>query len=407
MTASWTAHSPGLLDTLAEQPLDPMLALLHMLRNDPRPGKLDLGIGVYRDEDGRTPVMRVVKQAEQILVDSQASKDYLSPEGDPDFVGAMAPLVLGPRAGDARLWGMQTPGGTGALRLAAALVARTNPEARVWLGTPTWTNHKMLMQAAGLAVAEHPFFDQARQTVQFDDMMAALKQARPGDAIVLHAGCHNPTGAALTRDQWHIVSHFLDDRGVVPIVDMAYQGLGTGLEDDAWALRHILDHVPEALVAVSCSKNFGLYRDRTGCLWVQGMSPGSVRRARANLNLIARVLWSMPPDHGASVVRTILQSSELAAQWRDELDVIRRRIGAMRRGLAVAVPQFCAAAGQEGMFSLLPLTRDDVIGLRTRHGIYMLESGRINMAGLSPATLPAFAAAVQSCLNRQKKTRHE
>ncbi len=389
----------GLLDTLAEQPLDPMLALLHALRSDPRPDKLDLGIGVYRDDSGHTPILSVVKDAERRLVDTQVSKDYLSPEGDPAFVAAVAPLVVGPRSDDARLWGMQTPGGTGALRLAAALLARTNPESRVWLGSPTWANHRMLMQAAGLAVEEHPFFDQATQSVQFDAMMAALKAARPGDAIILHAGCHNPTGADFTRDQWRTIAGFLDDRGIIPLIDMAYQGLGYGLEDDTWAMRYLLDHVPEALVCVSFSKNFGLYRDRIGALWVQGMSPGSVRRARANLNILARVLWSMPPDHGASVVRTVLTSPDLETRWRGEVDAMRNRLETIRVRLAAAVPQLTAVAHQKGMFSLLPVTRDDAVRLRTERGIYMLESGRINIAGLNDATLPVFAEALAGCLD--------
>ncbi|MBW8882398.1 MAG: aspartate/tyrosine/aromatic aminotransferase [Asticcacaulis sp.] len=384
------------MDTLSELPLDPMLALLRLLRSDPRPDKIDLGIGVYRDDSGRTPILTSVKRAEQILVETQESKDYLSPEGDPAFIAALAPLVLGPRADDERRWGMQTPGGTGALRLAFALLQRTNPEARVWLGSPTWANHAMLVQASQLESVDHPFFDVATQTVQFDAMMIALDRARPGDAVVLHAACHNPTGADFTQGQWRAIADRLVAGGLIPILDSAYQGLGHGLENDAWSLRHILDRVPEALVAVSCSKTFGLYRDRIGALWVQGTNAASVRRARANLNLIARVLWSMPPDHGASVVRTILASPALATQWCGELDAMRARLTGLRASLAATVPEFSAVARQSGMFSLLPLDRDTVTRLRNDHGVYMMDNGRINLAGFNAANLPAFAQALRS-----------
>ncbi|WP_052025236.1 aromatic amino acid transaminase [Asticcacaulis sp. AC402] len=390
--------APGLMDTLDEQPLDPMLMVLHLLRSDPRPNKIDLGIGVYRDNTGCTPILQAVKSAERHLVETQTSKDYLSPEGDAGFVAALAPIVLGDGIGGETIWGMQTPGGTGALRLAAALLHRTNPECRVWIGTPGYVNHAMLMQAAGLEVVDHPFFDKPSQTLLFDAMMSALHEVRRGDAIVLQSGCHNPTGVEFSHDQWRDLAAFLNDRGVVPVIDMAYQGLGAGLDEDAWGLRHVLDHVPEALVCVSGSKNFGLYRDRVGALWVQGTNAGSVRRARTNLNLMARTLWSMPPDHGAAVVRTILDTPALAAQWRAELETMRLRIAGLRHDLATAVPEFETVKTQSGMFSLLPLDRDQVTWLRIEHGIYMVESGRINIAGLNEGNLPVFANALRSVL---------
>jgi aromatic-amino-acid transaminase len=389
--------APGLMDTLAEQPLDPMLMVLHLLRNDPRPDKIDLGIGVYRDHTGHTPILQSVKAAERHLIDTQTSKDYLSPEGDAGFVAALAPVVFGTETDDT-VWGMQTPGGTGALRLAAALLHRTNPDCRVWIGTPGYVNHAMLMQAAGLEVIEHPFFDKPTQTLLFDAMMSALNDVRRGDAIVLQSGCHNPTGVEFSHDQWRALAQFLNDRGVVPVLDMAYQGLGGGLDEDAWGLRHVLTEVPEALVCVSGSKNFGLYRDRAGALWVQGNNANSVRRARTNLNLMARTLWSMPPDHGAAVVRTILTTPQLNAQWRAELEVMRERLTGLRHDLATAVPEFETVKRQSGMFSLLPLDRDQVTRLRIEHGIYMVESGRINIAGLNQGNLPAFASALRSVL---------
>ncbi len=395
MTAALIAPAAGLLDTLAEQALDPMLTLLQALRGDPRPGKIDLGIGVYRTGDGRTPVMAAVKQAEQILVDTQASKDYVAAEGDARFLALLAPMVLGAaRPKDDNVIGLQTPGGTGALRLALSLLFRANPEARVWLGTPTWSNHISLVKAAGLTIQPHPFFDKATQTIEFDAMMAALEDARPSDCLLLHAGCHNPTGAGFTADQWRAIAQLAGRKGILPLIDMAYQGLGRGLEEDAEPMRGLLDQVPEALVAVSCSKNFGLYRDRVGALWTKAGSASAAHRARGNLILSARSMWSMPPDHGSAIIRTILESDVLTALWRGELDTMRDRINAMRAGLAAALPQLAPVARQTGMFSLLPITRENAVRLRIDHGIYMLETGRINIAGLNAATLPVFAEAL-------------
>ncbi len=393
------AHgSFGLMAGLDDQPLDPMLSLLALLRNDPRTEKIDLGIGVYRDALGRTPVMRAVKAAEQTLVDGQVSKSYVAAEGDARFVSLLAPVVFGPLASDDCLSGLQTPGGTGALRLAAALIHRLNPTARVWLGTPTWPNHATLMQAAGLQVVEHPFFDTATQTIAFDAMMGALSGMRAGDVLLLHGCCHNPTGAELSAEQWQAVGDLVLRKGVVPLIDLAYQGLGHGLDEDAAQARALVARVPEAIVAVSCSKNFGLYRDRIGALWVKGPTPQAARRARDLVTLSARTLWSMPPDHGAAVVGAILSSDTLAADWRAELADMRSRITAMRRALSAAVPSLPEIADQTGMFALLPLTRDAVLRLRADHGIYMVESGRINIAGLHDGNLDAFAAAISPYL---------
>ncbi|ESQ86370.1 hypothetical protein AEAC466_03990 [Asticcacaulis sp. AC466] len=390
---------PGLFATLDDQPLDAMLTLLHRLRSDPREGKIDLGIGVYGDETGQTPVMRAVKQAEAHLHQHQTTKTYVAAEGDAGFVAALAPLVLGDsRARDDRFCGLQTPGGTGALRLAAELIARANPEARVWLGTPTWVNHRGLMQAAGLQVLEHPFFDKATQAVTFDAMMSVLETARSGDVLLLHACCHNPTGAEFTPDQWNLIGDLCARKGLVPLIDIAYQGLGHGMEADAAGMRTVLDKVPEAIVAASCSKNFGLYRERIGALWVKAETAQTALRARANLILTARTMWSMPPDHGASVVRTILESPTLTHLWRAELDEMRARLNSMRAALAVALPALSAIASQTGMFALLPLERDQVVALREQHGIYMLNSGRINIAGLQSDNLPRFAAALEPYL---------
>ena len=403
MTADALAYptQTRLFDALDDQPLDAMLTLLRQLRGDPRTDKIDLGIGVYGDEVGRTPVMQAVRQAELIVAEAQTTKAYVAAEGDARFVSLLAPVVLGAsRAADDRYCGMQTPGGTGALRLAAELIARANPEARVWVGAPTWVNHYALMRSAGLQVLEHPFFDQATQTVLFDGMICALEAARPGDALLLHACCHNPTGAGLTSGQWRVIADLCARKSLLPLIDIAYQGLGHGLEEDAADMRALLDVVPEALITASCSKNFGLYRERLGALWIKGSNAQAALRARANCVKVGRSMWSMPPDHGASVVRTILESAELTADWLAELATMRARINTVRADLAKAVPQLASVASQTGMFALLPLGREAVTELRVKHGVYMVENGRMNVAGLQAENLPRFAAALESYLSK-------
>ena len=386
-------------DGIAEQALDPMLTLLAQLRTDTRPDKIDLGIGVYRDEAGKTPVMASVKAAEDLLVRHQPSKDYLSPEGDPGFLHHLAPIVLGAaHAADPRIAGIQTPGGTGALRLAAALIARANPRARVWLGQPTWAPHAGLMQAGGLETVDYPFFDRTTQIVLFDEMMQALDGAVAGDVVLLHGCCHNPTGAELTADQWSAVTHLIQRKGLLPLVDIAYQGLGRGLDEDAAGLRALLAALPEAMVCVSGSKNFGLYRDRIGAIWIKASSAGAAHRARNGLMIAARSMWSMPPDHGASVVRTILENPDLTAQWRGEVETMRLRIHSVRERLAAALPAISGVAQQTGMFTLLPLPVGAATALRVEHGIYLMDNGRINIAGLRGETLPRFADAIRPYL---------
>jgi aromatic-amino-acid transaminase len=389
-----------LFDALDDQPLDAMLTLLRQLRDDPRTDKIDLGIGVYGDEAGRTPVMQAVRQAELIVAEAQTTKAYVAAEGDARFVSLLAPVVLGAaRAADDRYCGLQTPGGTGALRLAAELIARAHPDARIWVGAPTWINHYALMRSAGLQVLEHPFFDQTSQTVLFDEMISALEAARPGDVLLLHACCHNPTGAGFTPDQWRAIADLCARKGLLPLIDIAYQGLGHGLEEDAADMRALLDIVPEALITASCSKNFGLYRERLGALWIKGGNAQAALRARATCIKAGRSMWSMPPDHGASVVRTLLESAELTTTWLAELAIMRTRINSVRTDLAKALPQLASVAQQTGMFALLPLSRDAVTDLRVKHGVYMIENGRMNIAGLTPENLPRFAAALKPYLS--------
>ena len=382
------------LGALTAQPADALLALIGALRSDARPDKIDVGVGVYRDFDGRTPVLRAVKQAERRLVDGQPSKGYLGPEGDVGYFDALKPIIFGAYGYDDRLSGLQTPGGTGALRVAAELIARARPGARVWVGNPTWPNHPPILKSAGLVVAGYDHFDVAAQRLTFERMLSALSKAEPGDVALLHGCCHNPTGADLDADQWTAIATLLRDRGVLPLIDLAYQGLGAGLEEDAFGTRITLDIVGEGLVAYSCDKNFGLYRERVGALYALSASAEQSHIVQSNLLSLTRANWSMPPDHDAAIVRVILKDAALSADWRTELAEMRDRIQQIRDLLAQADPILAPLAKQRGMFSTLPLSVADVARLREAHGIYMPSSGRINLAGLTPDTVAPFVDAL-------------
>lgn len=385
---------------LREQAPDGLLALMLAYRADPRPDKIDLGLGVYRDESGATPVMAAVKAAERLLVERQDTKVYLGVDGDLDYVARLAPVVFGAaQAADPRLAGMQTPGGTGALRLAAELVAATGPAPRVWIGDPTWANHVPIFRAAGVQILRHPFYDPRAGRLDMAGMLAALDTAAAGDAVLLHGCCHNPTGVDFTPDQWRDLAEVIARRRLLPIVDLAYQGLGRGLEEDAAGLRLLGERAEAIIVAYSCDKNFGLYRERTGALWVRAPDLATLPKVRAGMRNPARASWSMPPDHGAAVVRVILESPELTTQWRDELEAMRRRVVALRTALADAFPALAPLRDQTGMFGMLPIAPDAVQALRRDHAIYVADDGRINLAGLRTATLATLVAALGTVLS--------
>ena len=381
-----------MFDTLARQPDDPLLALIGLYKADARPGKVDLGVGVYRDEQGATPIFRAVKAAERRLVEGQTTKTYVGPEGDPVFLERLWDLTTGPAGRDLATAAVQTPGGSGAVRLAADLMARMGVR-KIWLGLPTWPNHQAIFKAAGLEVVTYPFFDVPSQTVLFDGMMDALKGAKAGEAVLLHASCHNPTGGVLAPEQWATVSALIASSGLLPLVDSAYQGFGKGLEADSAGLRTLLGAVPEALVAVSCSKNFGLYRERTGAIYAIAATKDAALSVRTNLAGLARTSYSMPPDHGAAIVSMILGDPALKADWTAELETMRMRVATIRQRLAAGLARrwqvLTAIAEQEGMFSLLPLEEADVMRLRADQAIYMPGSGRINIAGLKSAEVDA------------------
>lgn len=380
---------------LVPQAGDAVLHLMNRFRQDNRSEKLDLGVGVYRDERGQTPIMRAVQAAEARLLQTRETKTYLGSSGDEIFTALLARLAFGENlAASDRLVGVQTPGGTGALRLGAELVARARPATTIWVGSPTWPNHGPILSEAGLSVREHRFFDRGASRIDFAGMITDLAEASPGDTLLLHGCCHNPTGAALDNKEWAAIATLCADRGIVPFVDLAYQGLGDGLDADATATRALLEQVPDALVAYSCSKNFGLYRERTGALWVQAGTCATAAVAHDHMRGLARSLWSMPPDHGAATVRTILETPELRSDWEGELAEMRERVARLRTALAAGHPALTPVATQSGMFALLPIGAVQVTELRECEGIYMMPDGRINLCGLSVELLPAFLAAI-------------
>ena len=386
---------------LKAQAPDPLLSLIALYREDPRPHKLDLGVGVYRDAAGDTPVFGAVKAAERVLLQTQPTKAYLGPEGDFGFLEAIAPVVFGPKTSSGGstgegLFAVQTPGGTGALRLAAELANAGAPGARIWLGTPSWPIHAPIFRQAGLAVETFRYFDPAAQRLCFDEMMAALARVEAGDLVLLHGACHNPTGADLSLDQWAQVAALMSVRGAVPLIDLAYQGLGAGLDEDAAGMRLVMEASEAAIVAYSCDKNFGLYRERTGALFVRARGHEDV--VRSNILQLARCAWSMPPDHGAAVVRVILEDAALTTQWRAELDAMRTRLNQVRAALAEADPRLEPLRDQHGLFALLPLSPAQVEAMRRDHAVYMAGSGRINLAGLKADTVQPFVRALDACL---------
>ena len=383
----------GIWNRLERQPPDALLAIIGMFAADPRPAKIDLGVGVYKDEAGRTPVFAAVKAAEEQLLATQHTKAYVGPEGDIGYFRALVPMVFGADAPIERIVGLQTTGGTGALRMGSELIARAKPNASVHVGEPTWANHPPIIAAARLTLTRHRHCDLATQMLSIDAMLAAMAAAREGDVVLLHGCCHNPTGIDLTRDQWEAVARLCAERGLLPFIDLAYQGLGDGLDADAGGVRIMARHCPELLVAYSCDKNFGLYRERVGALFLLARSADEASLAQSNMLSLARANWSMPPDHGAAVTRIVLESGELTALWRAELDEIRQRIGAMREGLAALDPTLAFLTAQKGMFSTLDLTPDQIRRLREDHAVYT-AGARINIAGLVPSNLAAFSAAL-------------
>ena len=387
-----------MLERLSAAAPDALLALIKLHAADTRADKIDLGVGVYRTGQGDTPVFGAIKAAEKQLVETQDSKAYLGPEGDMAFVEALMPYVFGkddPTMGG-RIQGMQAPGGTGAVRLAVA-IAKAAGVTKVHLGVPSWPNHAQIL--ADLPLEFVPFdHDCDDGTANVEAVLKVIRDAGHDEAIILHGCCHNPTGIDYTPEQWRAIAAALSTSKMLPIIDLAYQGLGHGMEEDAAGMRTVLAAVPEALIAYSCDKNFGLYRDRVGAFYVMARDPGDLPAIMSNAASLARANWSMPPDHGAAAVRIVLQDSDLTAQWLDELDTMRARMRQVRERVAAAgqvgTLDLAPVGKQNGLFSMLALDKDQIARLRADHGIYMAGSGRINVAGLTQGNIDKFLAAL-------------
>ena len=389
-----------MLETLTQQPQDKILALIGMYKDDPRPTKIDLGVGVYKDATGLTPVMRAVKAAEKILWETETTKTYTGLAGEPAFNAAMVQMILGAGYAD-RAASVATPGGTGAIRQALELIKLSAPDATVWLSNPTWPNHPSIIRYLGMKMAEYRYFDAATRGIDFAGLMADLGRVAPGDVVLLHGCCHNPTGANLSADQWAAVVQLLSARGAVPFVDLAYQGFGDGLQEDAAATRLVAASFPEVLIAASCSKNFGIYRERTGCL-IALTDPARRAVVQGNLAFLNRQNFSFPPDHGARLVTMILSDLTLTADWKAELEEVRQNMLSLRQSLADELrratnsDRYDFVAHHRGMFSRLGLSEAQVETLRRDHAIYMVSDSRINIAGLNARTVPILAAAIAS-----------
>ena len=398
-TMAGTNGGAQFFDALGDVQSDSLLALIAMANADPRPDKIDVGVGVYRDGVGNTPILRAVKKAEKLLWESQQTKSYIGGFGDKRYTELLRPIVLGRHANDDRIAGLHTPGGCGALSLGFKLIAAAHPGAKVHVGTPTWPNHVPVIEAAGLTISEYRYYDRLETRIRFDEMMAALNGAPQGDVVLLHGCCHNPTGADLDDGQWRDVVEVVSRRGLVPLVDIAYQGLGRGFAEDAAGLHLLLDACDEVVISQSCDKNFGVYRDRVGSLFLKTGNAAGTKRAMDHVVQIAREMWSMPPDHGAACVRIVLDTPELRADWEAEVGEMRARINRIRGQIAAADPRLAYIGNQFGMFSMLPVSKDQVVKLREQNAIYMADSGRFNVIGMADAAVDRFIGAVVEAMN--------
>ena len=393
-----------MFEMLQAAPADAILGLITEHKNDPRPEKVDLGVGVFRTAEGETPVLDVVKQAEQRLVDTQDSKAYIGTAGDPNFNAAMERLMFGSSVDADRVATIQAPGGSGSLRVAAGLLLRARPDARMWVSDPTWANHIPLLGGAGLTLESYPYYDTQEHVIRIDEMLGALGKVDEGDIVLLHACCHNPSGLDPSEDEWTAIADLILERKLLPFVDMAYQGFASSLKDDAFIVRHLAGRVPEMIVSSSCSKNFGLYRDRVGTLSLLAADKASRDVVYSQLNNIVRTIYSVPPDHGAVVVSMILNDPDLKAAWRVELAEMRSRLREMRVLLNDALIEkapnhdFSHLVRAKGMFCFLGISEDQVKRLKRDYGVYMVGSSRINTAGITAKNVNYLADAIAATL---------
>lgn len=396
-----------MFDQLNSLPADPLLGLITAFRNDPNPNKVDLGVGVYRDESGHTPIMGAIQKAAHLHIDAEDSKTYIAPVGVVGFVEGVKQLVLSNQStplAESRVAGLQTPGGCGALRVGAELLKRLKDEVTVWVSEPTWANHIPLISSAGLKIKTYPYFDAQTGGVNFEAMDSQLAQLGPKDVVLLHGCCHNPTGADLAFEHWQRIADRAVTQGFIPFVDIAYQGLGDGLNEDVQGVRYLSQHVEEMLIATSCSKNFGLYRERTGSLLVQTATPAQADAAQTQIQDIARSIYSMSPAYGGFLVDTVLNNQELRNEWETELNAMAARVKSLREGLLGKIKErnieqnFDFITTQKGMFSYLGISQQQVHRLRDEYAIYMADSSRINVAGLNTHCLDYVADALKAVL---------
>ena len=387
-------------------PTDPILGLMAAFKQDTNPKKIDLGVGVYKDEQGNTPVLKAVKKAEAFRLENETSKSYIGLAGNLDYCQKMENLLLGehPALLANRVRTAQAPGGTGALRVAAEFIKRCNKDATVWVTTPTWANHISLFEAAGLTVKEYPYYDYENKDLLFDDMINTLKQVPKGDVVLFHACCHNPSGMDLNAEQWSTVADLAVEVGFTPLVDIAYQGFGSSLEEDAAGLRKLAAAVDELIICSSCSKNFGLYRERIGACSIIAKDAATADMSNSVLLSVVRSIYSMTPAHGADIVNTILSSTELTQLWHEELDEMRTIINGLRTLIKSSLAEKCVSQDfsfidhQNGMFSFLGINKEQIERLQKEYAIYIVGSSRVNVAGVSQANIDYFSNAVADVL---------
>lgn len=396
-----------MFETITPAPPDAILGLTEAFKKDPNPNKINLGVGVYKDETGITPILASVKEAERRLLDAETSKSYLPIDGPAEYAAATQALIFGPEHEivlSGRAVTAQTPGGTGALRVAGDFLKRMRPDATVWLSEPTWPNHPNVFASAGVRVAAYAYFDAGRNGVDFDAMLDAVRSIPAGDVLVLHGCCHNPTGADLSAAQWEAVAQVCGERGILPLIDFAYQGFGEGLDADAVGVRTIARHCEEFLVASSFSKNFGLYNERVGALTLVAATSQAAQAALSHVKRCIRTNYSNPPAHGGQIVRTVLGDPALRSQWEAEVTAMRERINTMRSLFVETLNEmgvdrdFSFIAHQRGMFSFSGLTPEQVHALRERHSVYIVGSGRINVAGMTSSNMDYLCAAIADVL---------
>ena len=393
-----------MFETLQTMPADAILGLIAEHRDDPRPDKIDLGVGVYRNAAGETPVLDTVKKAERRLLETQTTKSYISTAGEPTFNAAMQAMTFAGVVEDDRLVTIQTPGGSGSLRVAAGMLLRAKDAVTVWVSDPTWANHMPLLGGAGLELKSHPYYDTRRHVIDIDGMLETLRSAPKGDVVLLHACCHNPSGLDPSEDEWRAISDVVVERELLPFIDIAYQGFANSVNDDNFVIRELAPRVPEMIVSNSCSKNFGLYRDRVGTLSHLCAEAATRDAVSSQVNNYVRTLYSLPPDHGAAVVSMILNDPEWRAEWLDELKKMRDRLQDMRALIHDALVEktpdhdFSHLARANGMFCFLGITPEQVELLKSDFGIYLVNSSRINVAGITPDNVGYLSDSIAAVL---------